>query len=91
MRSQRDHIELLGKSGDNQLNTAQLERIKLLEELEIKQNGHECELRRLLDEVSTLHKEKNDLEIVKNRQFETFKLEHEKNTATYIRNLKESQ
>jgi len=39
----------------------QAERAALLDELQIKQFNHEAEVKRLLDEVSRLHQEKNDL------------------------------
>lgn len=66
----------------------QNERAALLEELQVKQFSHEQELKRLLDEISILHNEKNDLEVIKNRQLEEFRNEHEKNMAGIIQGIR---
>ena len=64
------------------------ERAALMDELQVKQFNHESEIKRLLEEVSRLHAEKNDLEILKNRELEKFKLEHEKNMSGCIQSIR---
>lgn len=45
-------------------------------------------MKRLLEEVSRLHAEKNDLEIVKNKELEKYRHEHEKNMSGCIQSIK---
>lgn len=66
----------------------QNERAALMDELQVKQFNHELELKRLLDEISRLHEEKNDLEMIKNKEMELFKQEHEKNMTGVIQSIR---
>lgn len=72
------------------MNKVKAERATLLDELEVKQFNHESEMRRLLEEVSRLHAEKADLEILKNKELEKFKVEHEKNMSGCIQSIRSS-
>lgn len=67
VRQLNEHAALLATAETSNLAKVQAERAALAEQLEVKQFGHEAELRRLLEEVSRLHAEKNDLEILKNK------------------------
>jgi hypothetical protein len=58
---------LLSANENGNITKAQAEHTALMEELEVKQLNHETEVKRLLEEVSRLHTEKNDLEIAKNK------------------------
>lgn len=58
---------LLTVSENGNITKVQAEHAALMEELEVKQLSHEAEVKRLLDEVSRLHNEKNELEIAKNK------------------------
>lgn len=59
-----------------------------MDELQIKQFNHENELKRLLEEVSRLHQEKNDLEMMKNKELQIFREEHEKNMSGCIQSIR---
>jgi hypothetical protein len=72
------------------MNKVKAERATLLDELEVKQFNHESEMRRLLEEVSRLHAEKADLEILKNKELEKYKVEHEKNMSGCIQSIRSS-
>lgn len=61
-----------------------------MDELQVKQFSHESEVKRLLEEVSRLHAEKNDLEMVKNKELEKYKLEHERNMSGCIQSIRSS-
>lgn len=67
VRQLNEHAVMLVSTETNNIAKVQAERAALLDQLEAKQFAHEAELKRLLEEVSRLHTEKNDLEIVKNK------------------------
>ena len=48
-------------AGAEHQRSSEIERTKLLDEIEIKQRTHEGELERLMVEISALHDEKNNL------------------------------
>ena len=60
----------------------------MLEELQVKQKNHEFELSRLIEEVSTLHREKNDLQMLKNKELDMYRNEQEKNMVNCVQGLK---
>lgn len=59
-----------------------------MDELDIKQINHEGEIKRLLEEIARLHNEKNDLEILKNKELEIFKEKHERNMNGCIQSIR---
>lgn len=83
-----ERINLQSAAETNNIAKVQNERAVLIDELQVKQFNHELELKKLLDEISRLHKEKNDLEIAKNKEFELFKHEHEKNMTGVVQSIR---
>lgn len=70
IRTLSDQVVTLTALEANNTTKVQNERAALMDELLVKQANHENELKRLLDEISRLHQEKNDLEIVQKRELQ---------------------
>lgn len=83
-----ERLTLLSNAETANIAKVQNERAALMDELQVKQFNHEQELKRLLDEISRLHEEKNDLEMIKNKEMELFKQEHEKNMTGVIQSIR---
>ena len=61
VKSLNERLSSIASAETHNIAKVQAERAALLDELQIKQFNHEAEVKRLLDEVSRLHQEKNDL------------------------------
>jgi predicted nuclease with TOPRIM domain len=61
LKDLNQQLALVGVNESTKMAKVQTERAALMEELEGRQITHEDEVRRLLDEVSRLHTEKNEL------------------------------
>ena len=67
LKQLNERVTMLTTAETTNMAKVQSERAALMDELAVKQFNHESEVRNLLEEVTRLHAEKNELEILKNK------------------------
>ena len=73
IKSKTEELSFHQKESDDLLRKTSKEREYLQLELDAKQNSHDDEIAKLLQEVSNLHDEKNNLEIGRQKEIEKLK------------------